>query len=76
MRGDRVREGKKRVGSVASILVALGSVTLAGCDTVPWRFDPLSVNGREGIAGLNKPVPYATLMRLGAASHASADLAT
>ena len=75
-REDRVRGGMKRISALASILVALGSVTLAGCDSVPWRFDPLSVSGREGKAGLGKVVPYPTLMRLGATTHADGDLAT
>jgi Flp pilus assembly protein TadD len=69
-----VREGMKRFSSVASILVALGSVTLAGCDSMPVHFDPLSVSGRDGTVGLSQPVPYATLMRLGAAAHANGDL--
>ncbi len=66
----------KRFSAMASILFAFGSVALTGCDTLPWRFDPLSVDGRDGVVGLNRPVPYPTLMRLGAASHASGDLAT
>jgi Flp pilus assembly protein TadD len=70
-----VREGIKRFNSVASIFVALGSVTLAGCDSLPVQFDPLSVSGRDGTAGLNQPVTYATLMRIGAASHANGNLA-
>lgn len=74
--GDRVREGMKRFSSMASILVALGSVTLAGCDSLSVQFDPLSVSGRDGTVGLSQPVPYATLMRLGAASHANSDLPT
>lgn len=70
-----MREAMKRFSSVASILAALGSVTLAGCDSFPVQFDPLSVSGRDGTAGLSKPVPFATLMRLGAAAHANGDLA-
>lgn len=71
-----MREGMKRFSSVASILVALASVTLAGCDSLAVQFDPLSVSGRDGTAGLSRPVPFATLMRLGAASHANGDLAS
>lgn len=71
-----MREGMKRFSAMASILVALGPVTLAGCDALPVQFDPLSVSGRDGTAGLSQPVPYATLMRLGAAAHANGDLAT
>jgi Flp pilus assembly protein TadD len=62
----------KRFGAAASVLFALGSVMLAGCEDVPWHTDPLSVNGRDG-AG--QPVNYVTLMRIGAAAHAGGDLA-
>jgi Flp pilus assembly protein TadD len=65
----------KRFGAAASILCVLGLVPLAGCEDIPWHFDPLSVNGRDG-GGSLQPVPYPTLMRIGAAAHAGGDLAT
>ena len=58
----------KRFGAAASILFALGSVGLAGCEDIPWHFDQLSVNGRDG-GGALLAVPYPALMRLGAAAH-------
>lgn len=63
----------KRFGAAASILLALGSLTLAGCQDLPIHWDPLSTNGRDG-AG--QPVAYETLMRIAAAAHAGGDLAT
>ncbi|MGE5269786.1 MAG: tetratricopeptide repeat protein [Thiohalocapsa sp.] len=63
----------KRFSALASMLVALGCTTLAGCDSLPWHFDPLSINGRDGAGA---PVPYATVMRLGAAAHAGGNLPT
>ncbi len=65
----------KRFGAAASILLAFGAVGLAGCEDIPWHFDALSVNGRDG-GGALQPVPYPTLMRIGAAAHAGGDLAT
>ncbi len=65
----------KRFGAAASILFALGAVGLAGCEDIPWHVEPLSVNGRDG-GGPLQPVPYPTLMRLGAASHAGGDFST
>ena len=62
----------KRFGATASILFALGSVTLGGCEALPWHFDPLGVNGRDA-AGPS--ANYATLMRIAAAAHAGGDLA-
>ena len=34
----------KRFGAAASIVFALGSVSLAGCEALPWHFDPLGVD--------------------------------
>src|SRR5207302_6102568 len=65
----------KRFGAAASILFALGSVTVAGCEDIPWHFDQLSVNGRDG-GGALQAVSYPSLMRIGAAAHAGGDLAT
>src|SRR5579872_4762672 len=63
----------KRFGAAASILLALGSLTLGGCQDLPIHWDPLSTNGRDG-AG--QPVSYEALMRIAAAAHAGGDLAT
>jgi len=64
----------KRFAATASILFALGSFGLAGCEDIPWHVDPLSVNGRDG-GGPLQPVGYPTLMRLAAAAHAGGDFA-
>jgi Flp pilus assembly protein TadD len=65
----------KRFSAAASILFALGTVPLAGCQDVPVNFDPLNTTGRDG-GGALQPVGYPTLMRIGAAAHAGGDYAT
>ena len=64
----------KRFDAAAFLLLALGSVGLAGCEEVvlPFHIDPLTVDGRDGGG---KPVGYDALMRIGAAAHAGGDLA-
>lgn len=63
----------KRFNAAVPLLFALSLVPLGGCDDALWQIDPLSVSGRDGSA---KPVGYPALMRIGAATHASGDLAT
>jgi Flp pilus assembly protein TadD len=63
----------KRFHAAALMLLALGAVMLGGCEDAPVHVDPLAINGRDGGG---KPLDYGTLMRLGAAAHAVADLAT
>jgi Flp pilus assembly protein TadD len=63
----------KRFDAAASVMIALGLVGLVGCTDMPWHFDPLSINGRDGGG---PPLNYSTLMRIGAAAHAGGDLAT
>src|SRR5205823_6203287 len=65
----------KRFGAAASILFALGTVPLAGCQDIPFNFDPLNTTGRDG-GGSLQPVAYPTLMRIAAAAHAGGDNAT
>lgn len=63
----------KRFDAAASLIFALGLVVLTGCEDAPWHLDPLAINGRDGGG---PPLQYSTLMRIGAAAHASGDLAT
>src|SRR5665213_224611 len=57
----------------ASLFCAIGLLALTGCEDAPWHIDPLNVNGRDGGG---TPLGYPTLMRIGAAAHASGDLAS
>ena len=82
MRGVRRPAGEgsgakrmKRFGAAASVIFALGTVGLAGCEDIPFHVDPLSVNGRSGDR-LTQQVDYPTMMRLAAAAHAGGDFAT
>lgn len=63
----------KRINAAAVCFLAFGLLPLTGCEDSFIHLDPLSVNGRDGSG---KPIPYAALMRLGAAAHAAGDLAT
>jgi tetratricopeptide (TPR) repeat protein len=67
--------GMKAFAATGSVLLALGAILLAGCETTTSvQLDPLNINGRDGTSG--KPLSYDTLMRVGAAAHAAGDLAT
>ena len=65
----------KRIDAAAAIFLTVGMVALSGCENAApaVRFDPLTINGRDGGG---KVVSYDGVMRLGAAAHAAGDLAT
>ncbi|HTV90203.1 MAG TPA: tetratricopeptide repeat protein, partial [Stellaceae bacterium] len=62
----------RRVYAAASVLIALSSVALCGCEQSVINPDPLAINGRDGGG---RPVSYDTMMRLAADAHAAGDLA-
>ena len=62
----------KRLAAVVSLWLVLG-LSLDGCAIPFWDYDPIDwLVGGEG----NKPLDYATLMRVGAGAHAAGDLPT
>lgn len=63
----------KRFDAAATVFFALALALLGGCEEVPLQLDPQGINGRDGGG---KPLPYSTLMRIGAAAHAGNDLPT
>jgi Flp pilus assembly protein TadD len=62
----------KQFYAAASALLALGSLALGGCETVPLHLDPLALDGRDG----GKPLSYETVMRIAADAHAAGDFAS
>jgi Flp pilus assembly protein TadD len=68
-----VRSRINGLNAAVSVLCALGLTTLCACEQSAIRLDPLTVDGRDGGG---QPLSYDTLMRIGAASHASGDLGT
>ena len=66
----------KRFDAAASLLLALGVVTLGGCGDLPWQLDAFKLSGPLNGHDLNVPINYATMMRVAAAAEAGGDFAT
>lgn len=66
------RRGISRTFAVSTLLFALFSIAIAGCEPFPVHVDPLSVNGRDGGG---TPPSYDALMRIGIAARSGGDLA-
>ena len=67
----------KRVDAAASLFLAVGLVSLAGCGDIPFQGDPFAITPRDAELNIDKhPVDYAALMRIGAAAHGAGDHST
>jgi Flp pilus assembly protein TadD len=67
----------KRVDAAASLFLAVGLVSLAGCGDIPFQGDPFAITQRDAELNIDKhPVDYAALMRIAAAAHGAGDHST